>query len=162
MAPGCATERRQDGGWQFKYCWQLDGTLKHTGCLNIVADKVSSVMEILYLNGNWIFQQDNVTCHSAWIVQEWFEEHNFSMSGKSEPWRPCLKFTGLRGCAASFLVPDTTAHFKRSCGVHASIGAQTETYTISGSYNVMAGMLTVFCTPLLTPVIITYLEFIFY
>lgn len=128
-------------------------------------------------NGNWIFQQDNATCHSAAGVQEWFEEHNFRMlpptnwasavcAGQTSPSPrgPALKLRDWKN--ARFLVPDATAHLKRSCGVHASIGqccfgAKRGTFTISSSYNVMAGMLIVFCTSLLTPVIITYLGFFF-
>ncbi|XP_053538195.1 disks large homolog 3 isoform X3 [Ictalurus punctatus] len=50
---------------------------------------------------------------------------------------PTLQLTGLKGSAANVLVPDTTAHLQRSCGVRAStgqscFGGTRGTYTILG------------------------------
>lgn len=81
-------ERRQDGGWQFKcfepfsygkslalpFTWYFE-----THWLPKHYCRQSKLCHGNIGNGNWIFQQDNVTCHSAEGVQEWFEEHNFRM-----------------------------------------------------------------------------------
>lgn len=86
-APGCTTEKKQaDGGslmlWAM-FCWEtlgpavhVDVTLTHTTYLSIVADHVSPFMEAVFPDGSGFFQQDDVSCHKAKTVQEWFEEHN--------------------------------------------------------------------------------------
>ncbi|MCI4389452.1 hypothetical protein PGIGA_G00098170 [Pangasianodon gigas] len=44
--------------------------------LNFVADQVHLFMAMVFPNGSGLFQQDNAPCHTAKIVQEWFEEHD--------------------------------------------------------------------------------------
>ena len=65
------------------FCWEtlgpaihVDVTLTHTTYLSIVADHVHPFMETVFPGGSGLFQQDNVPCHKAKMVQEWFEEHN--------------------------------------------------------------------------------------
>ncbi|KAJ8276573.1 hypothetical protein COCON_G00083250, partial [Conger conger] len=86
MAPECTVERRQDGGgsmmlWAM-FCWEtlgpgihVDVNLTHATYLNIVADQVHPFMATVFPDGSGLFQQDNAPCHTAHIVQEWFEEH---------------------------------------------------------------------------------------
>ncbi|MCJ8740377.1 hypothetical protein PDJAM_G00058260 [Pangasius djambal] len=54
----------------------VDVTLTHTTYLNTVADQVHSFMATLSSNGSGLFQQDSAPCHTAKIIQEWFEEHD--------------------------------------------------------------------------------------
>lgn len=42
--------------------------------------------------------------------------------GYSDPWNPSSQFTGLKGSAASIMVPDTTGDLQRSFGEHALVG----------------------------------------
>nr|KAF6324824.1 hypothetical protein mMyoMyo1_008290 [Myotis myotis] len=49
--------------------------LNSTTYLSIIADQVHPIMLMAYPNGDGFFQQDNVPCHGAHIVQEWFQEH---------------------------------------------------------------------------------------
>ena len=49
--------------------------LNSTTCLSIIADQVHPIMLMAYPSGDGFFQQDNVPCHGARIVQEWFQEH---------------------------------------------------------------------------------------
>ncbi|MCI4388573.1 hypothetical protein PGIGA_G00087550 [Pangasianodon gigas] len=87
MAPGCTMGRRQAGRgsvmlWAM-FCWEtlgpvihVDVTLTRTIYLNIAADQVHPFMATVFPNGSGLFQQDNAPCHSAKIVQAWFEEHD--------------------------------------------------------------------------------------
>ena len=68
------------------FCWDtlgpdihLDVTLTRTTCLNIAADHIHPFKDMVFHDGSHIFQQDNVSCHKAKIVQEWFEEHQFKV-----------------------------------------------------------------------------------
>ena len=54
----------------------VDDTLTCTTYLSIVADQVYPLMVMVFPDGCGLFQQDNVPCHKAKMVQEWFEEHN--------------------------------------------------------------------------------------
>ncbi|GBN30950.1 hypothetical protein AVEN_1751-1 [Araneus ventricosus] len=49
--------------------------MKAANYLNIIADQLHPYMAFAFSTGNGIFQQDNVPCHKARIVLEWFEEH---------------------------------------------------------------------------------------
>ena len=62
------------------FCWEtlgpgfhVDVTLTCTTCLNILQTKYTPSWQLYSLI---LFQQDNVSCHTAKIVQEWFEEHD--------------------------------------------------------------------------------------
>ncbi|KAK3532978.1 hypothetical protein QTP70_006210 [Hemibagrus guttatus] len=57
-------------------CNPCDVTLTRTTYLSIVADHVHPFMETVFPHGCGLFQQDNVPCHKAKMVQEWFDEHN--------------------------------------------------------------------------------------
>jgi len=56
-----------------KHAIHVDVTLTDTTYLNIVADH--PFMETVFPDGISFFQQDNESCHTEKIVQEWFEEH---------------------------------------------------------------------------------------
>ena len=43
-------------------------------------------MATVFPDGSGLFQQDNVLCHTAKIVQEWFEYHDKEL--KVLPWLP--------------------------------------------------------------------------
>ncbi|KAK3523387.1 hypothetical protein QTP86_029885, partial [Hemibagrus guttatus] len=65
------------------FCWEtlgpaipLDVTLTRTTYLSIVADHVPPLMETLFPDVCGLFQQDNVPCYKAKMVQKWFDEHN--------------------------------------------------------------------------------------
>ncbi|MCJ8732198.1 hypothetical protein PDJAM_G00208470 [Pangasius djambal] len=53
----------------------VDVILTRTTYLNIVADQVHPFMATVFPNGSGLFQQDNATCHTAKLDQEWFEEY---------------------------------------------------------------------------------------
>ncbi|KAG5841041.1 hypothetical protein ANANG_G00195380 [Anguilla anguilla] len=42
----------------------------------MVADQVHPFMATVFPGGSGLFQQGNAPCHTAKIVQEWFEEHD--------------------------------------------------------------------------------------
>uniref|UniRef100_A0A8P4K6M0 Transposable element Tc1 transposase n=1 Tax=Dicentrarchus labrax TaxID=13489 RepID=A0A8P4K6M0_DICLA len=84
--PGCTMGRIQAGKnsvmlWAM-FCWETLGPAIHvdaltcTTYLSTVADHVHSFMETVFPDGSGLFQQDNVPCHKAKMVQEWFVEHN--------------------------------------------------------------------------------------
>ena len=52
-----------------------DVNLTYATYLNIAVDQANPFMVMLSLNVSGLFQQDNVTCHTAYTVQEWFDEH---------------------------------------------------------------------------------------
>nr|KAF6387391.1 hypothetical protein mMyoMyo1_007893 [Myotis myotis] len=54
---------------------RVEQRLNSTAYLSIIADQVHPIMLMAYPNGDGFFQQDNVPCHGARIVQEWFQEH---------------------------------------------------------------------------------------
>ncbi len=111
-------------------------TLTRTTYLSIIADHGHPFMETVFSGGCGLFQQDNVPCNKAKMVQEWFQEHNneFSKFPRTQSnWAsvgcaeqtspihggPTSQFTGPKGSAAKILEPDTTAHLQGSSGVHA-------------------------------------------
>ena len=47
-----------------------------TEYLNITADQLYPYMASVFPSGNGMFQPYNASCHKAWIVVEWFQEHN--------------------------------------------------------------------------------------
>lgn len=82
------------------------------------------------LKWQWPLQQDNAHSITAKMDQEWFEEHNRYEVLTWTPYSPDInpikhkggptsQRTGFQGFATNFLVPKTTAHRQRSCGVHA-------------------------------------------
>lgn len=67
-------------------CWDTFGpavhenvTFTHITYLNIVADKLHPFMIPLFTDGSSLFQQEIVPCHTANMVQEWFEEYKFKL-----------------------------------------------------------------------------------
>lgn len=78
MAPGRTMGRRQAGVmlWVVS-CWEtlgpaiyVDVTLTHTTYLNIAADQVHHLMEMVFHDGSGLFQQNNRACHIAKMAQE--------------------------------------------------------------------------------------------
>ena len=109
------------------------------------SNHVHPFMETVFPNSCGLFQQDNVACHKAKLVLEWFEEHNNEFGVLNWPpntpdvnpaehlWDvldkqvqsmegPTSQLTGHKGSAANILVPDTTAHLQGSSGIHSSVG----------------------------------------
>jgi len=56
-----------------------------TTYLNTVAVQVHPFTEMVFPDGSGFFQQDNVPCHTATTVQEWFEEHKTKSEGLNWP-----------------------------------------------------------------------------
>ncbi|GFW71536.1 transposase domain containing protein [Trichonephila clavipes] len=56
-----------------------------TGYLSIIADQLHSYMASVSPAGNGMLQQDNVPCHKAKIVLEWFQEHDAEFQLMSWP-----------------------------------------------------------------------------
>ncbi|XP_053480566.1 intraflagellar transport protein 122 homolog isoform X3 [Ictalurus furcatus] len=54
----------------------VDVTLTRTTYQNIAADQVHPFMATVFPNSSGLFQLDNALCYTAYIVQEWFEEHD--------------------------------------------------------------------------------------
>jgi len=122
------------------FCWENLGPVIHVDVnltcatyLNIVEDQVHLFMTVVFPSGSGLFQQDNAPCHTAHIVQEWFEEHDEEF--KVLPWSPNSpdfnpsehlwdvrdqqvrstaapprNLQDLKGFAANVLVPDTTGY----------------------------------------------------
>ncbi len=91
MAPSCLVSTVQAGGggvmvWGI-YSWDTLGPLvpvEHclnaTAYLSIVADHVHPFMTTVYPSSDSYFQQDNVPCHKAAIISDWFLEHDNEFS----------------------------------------------------------------------------------
>ncbi len=87
MDPSCLVSTVQAGGcsvmvWGI-YSWRTLGPLvpiEHhlntTAYLSIVADDVHPFMTTVYPSSDGYFQQDNVPCHKAQIISDWFLEHD--------------------------------------------------------------------------------------
>ncbi|KAF7659717.1 hypothetical protein LDENG_00294150 [Lucifuga dentata] len=96
---------RQAGGgsvmiWAM-FCWEtlcpgihVDVTLTRTTYLNIAAEQAHPFMAVVFPDGSGLFQQDNTPCHTAEIVQEWFEEHDTEF--KMLTWLPNSPDLSLR------------------------------------------------------------------
>ena len=54
----------------------VDVALTRATYLSIDADRVHAFVEMVFLDGCGLFQQDNMPRHKAKMVQEWFEKHN--------------------------------------------------------------------------------------
>ncbi len=87
MDPSCLFSTVQVGGggvmvWGI-FSWHTLGPLvpivhhlKATAYLSIVADHVHLFMTTVYPSSYGYFQQDNVSCHKAQIISDWFLEHD--------------------------------------------------------------------------------------
>ena len=53
--------------------------LNATGYLSIVSDHVHPFMTTMYPSSDGYFQQDNAPCRKAWIISNWFLEHEFTL-----------------------------------------------------------------------------------
>ncbi len=85
MAPSCFVSTVQAGGgvmvWGI-FSWhtlgplvQIEHHLNTTAYLSIVADHVHPFLTTVYPSSDGYFQQDNVPCHKAQIISDWFLEH---------------------------------------------------------------------------------------
>ncbi len=64
----------------------MDVNLTSATYLKIVSNHVHPFMAMVFPDGNGLFQQNNAPCHTAKVVQEWFEEQNIVF--KVLPWPP--------------------------------------------------------------------------
>ena len=51
---------------------EVEGRLNGEGYLNILENELISTTHLLTVTSDWIFQQDNATCHTSRLVREWF------------------------------------------------------------------------------------------
>ncbi len=87
MDTSCLVSTVQAGGcsvmvWGI-YSWHtlgplvpIEHSLNATAYLSIVADHVHPFMTTVYPSSDGYFQQDNVPCHKAQIISDWFLEHD--------------------------------------------------------------------------------------
>ncbi len=54
----------------------IEHRLNATAYLSIVADLIHPFMTTVYPSSDGYFQQDNVQCHKAQIISDWFLEHD--------------------------------------------------------------------------------------
>lgn len=64
----------------------VEGTLMCDTYHNIIADLVHPFMPTAFHNGSGLSQRDNVPCHTAQTILEWFAEHE--VESKALPWMP--------------------------------------------------------------------------
>ncbi len=64
----------------------MDVNLTSATYLKIVSNHVHPFMAMVFPDGKGLFQQNNAPCHTAKVVQEWFEEQNIVF--KVLPWPP--------------------------------------------------------------------------
>ncbi len=57
----------------------IEHSLNATAYLSIVADHVHPFMTTVFPSSDGYFQQDNVPCHKAQIISDWFLEHDNSI-----------------------------------------------------------------------------------
>ena len=64
-------------------CWQSTGRIislhekiNSRDYLEILSNKVYPMIQVMLLEGNAIFQDDNAPIHIARIIKEWHEEHS--------------------------------------------------------------------------------------
>jgi len=84
--PSCLVTTVQAGGggvmvWGI-FSWHslgplvpIEHCLNATACLSIVSDHVHLVMSTMYPFSDGYLEQDNA-CHKAWIISNWFLEHD--------------------------------------------------------------------------------------
>lgn len=124
-APGCKRQGTGDNMlfWAM-FCGDILGSAIHvnvtascTTYLNTVVDKVHPLMAMVFPNDGLLFQQDNASCHTANMVQEWFEEHdNCSLGLQSAQISVQCSICGInqsipwaqKGSAANILVSQHT------------------------------------------------------
>ena len=53
----------------------LHGRINSKDYLNILGDHVHPIVQVLFLDGHGIFQDDNASMHSAHVVKNWFKQH---------------------------------------------------------------------------------------
>ncbi len=85
MDPSCLVSTVQGGGvmvWGI-FSWHtlgpsvlIEHCLNATAYLSIVADHVHPFMTTVYPSSDRYFQQDNVPCHKAQVISDWFLEHD--------------------------------------------------------------------------------------
>ena len=54
----------------------IEHRLNATAYLSIVTDHIHPFMTTVYQSSDGYFQQDNVSCHKAQIISNWFLEHD--------------------------------------------------------------------------------------
>ena len=101
-----------------------------------------------------VSQLDNVPCHTAKNVQEWFEDKEFKVlswpqnsvrfAGRTSliHGSPTSQSTGVKGRDANVSVPDTMGHLQKSCGVHVKMcqscfGDTKGTYKIKSLFKLL-------------------------
>lgn len=68
--------------WE-RFCWESLGSTNHVDLtlicntdLNTIADQGHPFIEIPFSKGSGLFQQHNVSCYTAKLLEEWFMEHS--------------------------------------------------------------------------------------
>ena len=73
MVWGCISQK--DIGMLVKVYGKLD----REGYVGILENALISSTHTLSMPRNWIFQQDNTTCHTSRLVQQWFHDENVTV-----------------------------------------------------------------------------------
>ena len=141
--------------WCFELCWETLGSAIHvdviltcTTHLSIVADHVQYTLSWKLYSLMAVASFSRTMCPTT--KQKWFRNglrntirSSRCLTGLQDRLihgGPTSQLTGLKGSAANVLVPDTTEHFQRSSGVHATMGqgcfgGKMGTYTIFGRWS---------------------------
>ena len=58
---------------------KIDGKLNGERYIDILENSLIPTTHMLTILDGWIFQQDNATCHTSWLVKEWFAEEGITV-----------------------------------------------------------------------------------
>ena len=58
---------------------KVDGRLNGEAYIEILENALIPTTHMLAIPNGWIFQQDNATCHTSRLVNDWFAEENITV-----------------------------------------------------------------------------------
>ena len=60
---------------------KVEGSLNREVYLDVFETDLIPLRDILALSDGWIFQQDNSTCHTSWVVKQWLQAEKITSMG---------------------------------------------------------------------------------